>query len=72
VPVGGVRSSNERLSGGQLEDKISYIITCRYLSGITPKMRLKYGSSRLNITSVINVDQHNEFLQITAIEGVAT
>lgn len=65
-------SGSEKFSAGQLENRTSYAITTRYISGITPKMRILFGSRVLNIRSVVNLDGKNEILEIFAEEGLAT
>ena len=61
----------EVLRAMQLEAKVTHKITMRYRSGITAKMRIKFGSRILNIRSVINVEERGRWLEILADEGVA-
>ena len=62
----------ERLHAMQLQDSVSHKITLRWRSGITPKMRVKFGTRILNIRAAINVGERNRWLEILADEGVAT
>jgi SPP1 family predicted phage head-tail adaptor len=68
----GRNFNSEKSFAGQLQDKTFYKITIRYVSGIDTKMRILFENKALNIKSVINVDEKNEFLEIFAEEGVAT
>ena len=68
VPLRG----SEALRSMQLEDKVSHRITVRWRSGITPKMRIKFGTRLFNIRSAINVEERSRWLEILADEGVAT
>lgn len=67
APVRG----QERLSGLQLAGSITHRITLRYLSGVTPAMRLVYGSRLFNIRAVMNPDERKEYLVLLCEEGVA-
>ena len=51
----------------QRNDEFRIII--RYLSGIVPKMRVKYGSRIFDILSVINVSERNRELQLMCRES---
>jgi len=68
-PLSSRSISAERVFAGQIEDRVIHLVTTRYLSGITPKMRILYGSRVFNIKSVVNVNEASELLQITAEEG---
>ena len=48
--------------------KVDHIITCRYYTGITTDMRIKYNNQHFNIESILNVDERNRELQIMAVE----
>ncbi len=58
----------EKFQASQLETPISHKVTIRYRSGITTAHRILWGSRVLNIKEVINIDEANAFLRITAIE----
>ena len=45
-------------------------IIIRYLSGIVPKMRVKFGSRIFDILSVINVKESNRELQLMCRESI--
>jgi SPP1 family predicted phage head-tail adaptor len=62
---------SEKFKYGQLEDSLAFRITTRYISGITPKMRILFGSRVFNIRNVVNLDERSEILEILAEEGVA-
>ena len=60
----------ERLVAGQMENRLMHLVTVRYINGITPKMRILYGSRIFNIRSVTDVEERGEILEIVAEEGV--
>lgn len=62
-------SGYERAQGQQLEAVITHKIIIRYRAGITTKQRIKYGARYFAITSVINLDEADRFLQIMAAES---
>lgn len=61
----------EALEAEQLIGKKPYKFTTRYSSEVASignESRLKFGTRYFNIHSVVNLDEENEFLQITAWE----
>ena len=65
-------SGRERLHAMQLQDRVSHKITIRFRSGVTAKMRIKFGTRIFNIRAVINLEERSRWLEILAVEGVAT
>jgi len=61
-------SASESDQNHQLEPEVSVRIVMRYRSGITSDMRIKFGSRYYKIIGIINPDERNKELQITAIE----
>lgn len=49
---------------------VTHKVTIRYRAGITPKMRLLFGTRELHITSVINVNERNDCLELMCKEVV--
>ncbi len=64
-------SSRELMIYMETQEKASYRFRIRYLSGISAKMRIKYGTRYFNIHAMINPDERNEMIEIIAEEGVA-
>lgn len=64
VPVSG----KEYFASKQTNAEVSHKIECRFISGITPSMRIVYGARVFNIESVINIREANKILQIMATE----
>lgn len=62
-------SGYERAQGMQLEAVITHKIIMRYRTDVTAKQRIKYGTRYFAITSVINLDEANRYLQIMAAES---
>jgi len=56
----------------QNETRTLHKISMRYFAGITPKMRVKFGSRYFNIVSIINREEANITLDIIGEEGKAT
>lgn len=52
------------------ENTVSHKIYCRYRSGISPKMRIKFKDRIFRIISVINWEERNEGLTIMCEELV--
>lgn len=63
-------SAKERIQADQEQMTISHRIRIRYRTGVTPAMRIKYGTKYFNITSVINVGSENRVIDILATEVV--
>jgi SPP1 family predicted phage head-tail adaptor len=61
-------SGNESEIGGKQTARRSHEVTIRYLSGVTSKMRVKYGSRYLYIESVLNVDERNREMTLLCVE----
>jgi SPP1 family predicted phage head-tail adaptor len=65
------KSGGVYLDANKADYEVTYLITIRYHSGITPKMIVKYGSQYFKIAGIVNVEERNQFLEITCIETVA-
>ena len=63
---------NERLQAMRLEATISHVITVRYVDGILPSDRVKFGSRIMQIRAVINVDEMNRYIELYCDEGAPT
>lgn len=61
----------EQIEGGGLQGVNSYRVFIRYRTGVAPSMRLLWGSTYLNIRSVIRPDERNAFLEMLCDDGVA-
>lgn len=66
VPLSGKEYFNSETVNAQISHKIE----CRYISGVLPSMRVKYGERVFNIESVINIREANKTLQIMAVEVI--
>ncbi len=65
-------TGGERLRAMQIEDRLSHRIVIRYRPGITPAMRIVFGSRVFNIRAAINHEERGRFLELLCEEGVAT
>jgi SPP1 family predicted phage head-tail adaptor len=68
MPVRGA----EYWQAQKIRAELQYKIYVRYKDWIVPTMRIKYGNKIFMITSLINVDTDNHFLEIYATEYVDT
>lgn len=53
------RSGREAEFGGRVSANVSHRIEGRYITGVTPKMRIVKGDRVFNIESILNVDERN-------------
>jgi SPP1 family predicted phage head-tail adaptor len=63
-------SGREYFAAQSTQADVTHRIGIRYLSGIVPKMRVKYGSRIYDILSVINIDERNRELQLMCRESI--
>lgn len=63
-PLGAAERA--RRSSTQMET--THLITCRYFSQISSKMRIEYSGRVFRITGFVNVNDSNRKLEIDAIE----
>ena len=71
------KRGQETQFGDQLEERITHIITIRYRTNLSHKLRIQYrpetGTTRtFNIKRVLSKDDRKRYLDIMVIEGVAT
>ena len=64
VPISG---SEDYIAQG-ITASVVYRVTCRYISGVVPKMRISYGDRVLLIYSVRNIDEKNKYLVMSCGE----
>lgn len=57
-------NGREYFAGQQFQSKVDTRFTIRYVSGITPKMRVFYNSMAYDIEAIINIDERNKTLQL--------
>lgn len=76
TPYTTVQASIEPVSGREYfaaqstQADVTHRISLRYLSGITPKMRVNHTSRIFDILSVINVGERNRELQLMCRESI--
>lgn len=63
-------NANEVFRAAHFEGDVTHIITIRYRSDVTPKTRILYGTRVFDIRSVLNVEERNRELELTATEIV--
>lgn len=63
-------SSREFIAAKSINAELTHEIRIRYLSGVTPKMRILYGTRVFDIEPPRNIRERNEELLIMATEAV--
>lgn len=61
-------SGKEFFAAETVNSEVTHKINMRYMSGITPDMRVKFGDRYFNIISVINFQERNVLLQLLCKE----
>jgi len=64
-------ASREAWQAKQSQATTTHTITIHYLSGVTSRMRATWGSRTFNFESVVNINEQNRELVITATEVTA-
>lgn len=64
------KSGNESIEAGKEHPELTYIITTRYLKGITPDMFIKFKDRLFNIRAIRNIRENNEMLEISCTERI--
>lgn len=64
-------SGGERMRAMQLNATISHRIFLRYIEGIKPAMRVKFGDRLFQIRLPLNLEERNRWLELHCEEGVA-
>lgn len=64
-------TGREYYEAQKIQPELTYKITVRYISGITPDMTIKYKDRIFQITSIINPQEKNEKLEIMCIEKIS-
>ncbi|MGC7561340.1 phage head closure protein [Pasteurella sp. PK-2025] len=63
-------AGREYFSAQQVQSEITTQIFIRYLPGVLPTMRVKFGSRFFEIISVINANERNIYLQLMCKEKI--
>ena len=58
----------EYIGAMQTTSEISHRVRIRYMSGVTPKQRIKWGDRYFDIESVLNPSERNIMLELMCIE----
>lgn len=61
-------SGREFFSAEKVNSEVTHKINIRYIKGLTPDMRIKFGDRLFSIISIINFQERNTELQILAKE----
>lgn len=63
-------SGREFFAARQVQSDTTHRVTIRYLAGITPKMRITYGSRHFDIEGVADIGERNHELRLLCKEVV--
>lgn len=61
-------NGRELLAAQQVQSQVNTKITIRYQSGVTPDMRIQYGSRYFDIQSIMNIEERNRMIEMQCIE----
>lgn len=64
IPISG----KEYFASKSVNAEVTHKIEMRFLSGVTPSMKIVYNNRTFNIESVINIREANKTLQLMATE----
>jgi len=62
-------SGAERFAAQQVNPSVSHKVTIRALPGVTPKMRVLYGTRVLEIDAVLDLEERGEAMQLLCTEA---
>lgn len=65
-------SGNEHFAAGQLASQISHRITLRWREGVTPEMRLAFGTRIFAIRAILERDGKRRSMEILVEEGAGS
>lgn len=63
-------SGREFYAAETVNSEVTHKINMRYMTGLTPDMRIKFGDRYFNIISIINFQERNIMLQLLCREVV--
>lgn len=58
----------ERFRAGEVESELTHLVTMRYPTTASASDRVLFGERTLELVSVINVDERNQVIEMTAKE----
>ena len=61
-------SGRELFAAQQLQARADLLVRIRYLAGVEPKMRVRFGARLLDIQAVRNLDERNRELELFCLE----
>ena len=63
-------SGREYFAAAQTANAVSHRVTVRYVPGVTPRMRVVYGSRVFSVESAINLEERGRWLQLMCTERI--
>ena len=61
-------SGNEKIQAQQVNANVDIKVTMRYLAGVVPAMRIRFGTRTFQIASVQNIEERNREMDLVCIE----
>lgn len=65
-------SGREGRNAAKMQATVTHKITLRYYAGITPKMRVRFGTRTFDIHSVLDIEERNVIMVLSCEEGSGT
>lgn len=65
-------STNERFFAQRVESDITHKIFLRFRTDINPAMRINLGGRLFQVKGIMNLEEQNKWLEVSAVEGEAT
>lgn len=62
-------TGREYAESQKIRAETTYRVIIRYMSGVTSEMRVDYGGRKLEVVSVLNIDERNRQLQLICSEA---
>ena len=63
-------TGSERFAAQIVDAQVNTRIRMQYTAGVTPKMRVKFGTRFFDIKAVLNIEERNRELELLATERV--
>ena len=65
-------STNERFFAQRIESDVTHKIYIRYRTDLNSSMRINFGGRLFKVKGLMNLEEQNKWLEVSAVEGEAT
>ena len=62
------QNGREYYQAKQVHADMTHLVRIRYLAGVTPEMRVRFGTRNLNIIDVVNIEERGRQMLLTCQE----